>query len=94
MNLAASTRQCCSTTGRCFVVASAELEMYTPSTSTDLGTWAPAGTMTKERDALYTATLLSNGTVLIVGGKDETEGSARGVASVEIYDPATFVVEE
>ena len=79
--------------GNVLVVAGAELEMYDPSSDT----WALAGKLATERDfdnPLLTATVLNDGTVLVVGGKGEVDERARGLASVEIYDPATFEAEE
>jgi N-acetylneuraminic acid mutarotase len=65
--------------GSNFYLASAEL--YDPAT----GTWSATGSMTTVRDD-PTATLLSNGKVLVVGGGDNT-GSL--VASAELYDPVS-----
>jgi N-acetylneuraminic acid mutarotase len=79
--------------GKVLVVAGAELEMYDPNTDT----WQLAGKLATERDLgepLLSATVLNDGTVLVVGGKGEVEERARGLASVEIYDPATFEAEE
>ena len=47
-----------------------------------LGTWSPTGSLVTPR-ALQTATLLSNGKVLIVGGSNGNQ-----LASAEVYDPA------
>jgi len=59
-------------------VASAEL--YDPST----GSWTATGRITEARSG-HTATLLPDGTVLVVGG-----GSSGGLlASAELYDPST-----
>jgi hypothetical protein len=56
-------------------------ELYDPVA----GTFGTAGTMTSGR--LYdTATLLSDGRVLIAGGIDQ---SGQNVATAELYDPAT-----
>jgi galactose oxidase-like protein/Kelch motif protein len=57
-------------------------ELYDPST----GTWTTTGNMTTPRGR-HTATLLPNGTVLVVGGGI---GEA-SVASAELYDPGTGV---
>ena len=79
--------------GKVLVIAGAELEMYDPGANT----WAPAGKLMTERDLdspLHSATVLNDGTVLIVGGKGVVDERARGLASVEIYDPATFVAPE
>ena len=52
-------------------------EMYDPAT----GEWSATGSMAEGR-AVHTATLLDDGTVLVIGG-----GST--LATAEIYDPAT-----
>lgn len=62
------------------VDASDSAEIYDPAT----GQFSAAGNMVTGRKA-HTATLLLNGTVLIVGG----QGDAGYIASAEIYDPAT-----
>ncbi|HVG60181.1 MAG TPA: kelch repeat-containing protein [Hyalangium sp.] len=59
----------------------ATAEVYDPTT----GTWSPTGSMASARRD-HTATLLSNGKVLVTGG-----GHASGTsqATAELYDPAT-----
>ena len=54
-----------------------------------LGEWTSSGSMKRSRGELSTATLPNDGRVLIVGGKHDTDDGVRGVADVEIYDPAT-----
>ena len=49
------------------------------------GTFSPTGSMTTARDG-DTATVLSDGRVLIAGG---TNGTERALASAELYDPKT-----
>jgi hypothetical protein len=56
------------------------VEIYTPSTQK----FTPTGSMTAAR-AFHTATLLTDGTVLLVGG----EGNSGYLSSAEIYTPST-----
>ncbi|HJW23000.1 MAG TPA: kelch repeat-containing protein, partial [Candidatus Limnocylindrales bacterium] len=57
----------------------ASVELYDPAT----GTWAPAGSMIEARGH-HTATLLSDGHVLVAGG----DNIANSMASAELYDSA------
>jgi N-acetylneuraminic acid mutarotase len=57
-------------------IALASAELYDPSS----GSWTPAGEMREARSGL-TATVLLDGTVLVVGGSS--------LASAELYDPGT-----
>jgi hypothetical protein len=59
----------------------ASAELYDPKT----GTFIPTGSMSTFRDE-YTATLLPDGRVLVVGGGGEGYAS---LATAELYDPAT-----
>ncbi|HEX8026716.1 MAG TPA: kelch repeat-containing protein [Candidatus Limnocylindrales bacterium] len=59
------------------------------------GTWSPTGSMATGRRN-HSATLLPNGTVLVVGGVSpggvthpDGTGGAHGLASAEIYDPSS-----
>src|SRR5262249_25690287 len=54
----------------------------------EAGTWSSAGNMQDPRMS-HTATLLSNGKVLVAGGASGENGNSRGLASAELYDPAT-----
>jgi hypothetical protein len=56
-------------------------EVYDPTT----GSWSATGGLATAR-YLHTATLLSNGRVLVAGGDSTTLGF---IASAEIYDPST-----
>jgi len=62
----------------------ASAELYDPST----GTFTQTGSMAVGR-FLYTATLLQNGKVLIVGGA--LTSTSDPVATAEVYDPATGI---
>jgi hypothetical protein len=57
-------------------------ELYTPS----LGTFSLTGSLITGRRVSYTATVLSDGRVLIVGGED---GINNILATAELYDPNT-----
>jgi Immunoglobulin domain/Kelch motif/Galactose oxidase, central domain/Bacterial TSP3 repeat len=61
----------------CFSVSSAEL--YDPAS----GRWTPTGSLNIARDS-HTATLLTNGKVLVTGGNRSSDPS-----SAELYDPLT-----
>src|SRR5262245_65540328 len=54
------------------------------------GTWSTTGSMTVARPG-FTATLLMDGTVLVAGGCTGFDGESGlcGVASAELYNPAT-----
>src|SRR5207253_1971836 len=57
-------------------------ELYDAAT----GTWSLTGSLNLSRHA-YTATLLTNGKVLVAGGADDTQSNV--FSSAELYDPAT-----
>jgi hypothetical protein len=62
-------------------IAQSSAELYDPVT----GVWTPTGSMDTAR-AWHTATLLPDGRVLIVGGRNTLGGT---LAGAELYDPAT-----
>ena len=64
------------------IVLSPSAALYDPAK----GTWTATGSMITRRDE-FTATLLSGGRVLVVGGSDRS-GEA-GLASAELYDAST-----
>jgi hypothetical protein len=64
-------------------IAPASADLYDPATNT----WSAAGSLSIGRSQ-PTATLLLSGKVLVAGGNDTTEAGA-GLASAELYDPAT-----
>ena len=57
-------------------------------TQAEAATWRSAGSMHDSRMS-HTATVLSNGKVLIAGGTAGENGNSLGLASAELYDPAT-----
>src|SRR5579862_415925 len=59
-------------------------ELYDPAT----GAFTPTGVMVYERNH-HTATLLSNGKVLLASGQDCQGGRCGAGESAELYDPAT-----
>jgi hypothetical protein len=59
-------------------------ELYDPTTNS----WSPAASLATGRFSV-TATLLSNGKVLVVGGSGEGPSSGIVLTSAELYDPAT-----
>ena len=67
--------------GNSNTVALASAELFDPAS----GEFNPAGNMTVDREE-HTATLLPDGSVLIVGGATGSHGT---LASAELYDPAT-----
>ncbi|MEQ1760780.1 MAG: kelch repeat-containing protein [Vicinamibacterales bacterium] len=68
---------------------SASAEIYNPAA----GTFSEVGAMSTPR-ALHTATLLADGTVLVIGGFSVNSPGDAGLASAEIYNPATGVFSE
>ena len=67
------------------VFGGVEMESYDRGT----GLWTEAGSLLNERMEMFTATQLSDGKILIVGGKKEVDDRIQGVKSVEIYDPSS-----
>ncbi|MEO5717996.1 MAG: kelch repeat-containing protein [Chthoniobacterales bacterium] len=65
--------------------AGADLAVRTGSA---VGTWNNAGRMTTHRTN-HTATLLSNGQVLVTGGENADMGYTMVLGSAELFDPAT-----
>jgi hypothetical protein len=51
-------------------------------------TFTPTGSLTTDRQ-FHTATLLTNGKVLIAGGFGTAPGSPAPLASAELFDPST-----
>ena len=57
----------------------------TTTTAQTPGTWTATGSMSVARQAYFTATLLTNGKVLVAGGSD----GAAALSSAELYDSST-----
>jgi YVTN family beta-propeller protein len=70
-----------------FALSSAEI--FDPFANQGVGAFTPTGNMNSPRH-VHTATLLSNGTVLVAGGFVGGSGSASAI-SAETFDPATNV---
>src|SRR5205807_2691014 len=68
-------------TGTTPLTYSAVAELYDPAS----GTWSATGSLRTAATDSYTATLLPNGKVLVVGGRT---GDYASLASAELYDPA------
>ena len=65
------------------VIGSAEV--YDPSS----GTWSPVGSMSEKR-MYFSAVLLEDGTVLVIGGAGESAGEGQNMLdSTELFDPST-----
>jgi hypothetical protein len=60
----------------------------TSATATRSGSWTPANAMATAREQ-HTATILTDGRVLVAGGLQGSGGSTNALASAEIYDPGT-----
>ena len=65
--------------------ALATAEVYDPSTNS----WAPAGVMAGAHAEAETATLLSNGKVLVLGGDNVSSGSRTFLGGADLYDPVS-----
>jgi N-acetylneuraminic acid mutarotase len=61
-----------------------KVDIYDPPT----GTWSATGSLSSTRDD-HTATLLPNGQVLIVGGRNYNQSYLSYLASAELYNPNT-----
>ncbi len=60
-------------------------QIFDPSTST----WSSVGSMSTARHQ-FTATLLSNGNVLLTGGENADAGGTNYLSSAELYDPTAM----
>ena len=67
------------------IIGGADMESYDRGTNL----WTPSGSLLNERMEKFSATLLNDGRVLIVGGKAEVDDRLTGINTVEIYDPST-----
>ncbi len=79
----------------CFVAISVLLFYFlavVPGLTHAAGPWKPVGSMHDKRFA-HTATLLSDGTVLVAGGMQDNEEFAGVICSAEIYDPSSGIWE-
>jgi hypothetical protein len=69
----------------CILPALSSAELYDPV----MGNFTPTGSMTTGRAAGFTATLLPNGKVLIVGGTTDPSRGVFVATDAELYDPLT-----
>ena len=67
---------------------SAPIHVVPQAAQTAVGTWVPAGNLADGRHG-HTATLLSDGRILIVGGLQEPTVGSPALASAEIYAPVS-----
>jgi hypothetical protein len=72
---------------RVWILASLLMELGSIAAAQRPGTFTPTGNMLTPR-AWHTATLLTNGKVLIAGGISQTP-TTEGLSSAEVYDPST-----
>ena len=62
-----------------------------PKNVSAAGSWTPTGSMAYYRDQGFTATLLNNGQIMVIGGVGKLATQAGGsdyLSSAELYDPA------
>lgn len=64
----------------------ASAEIYIPNAQESVGAWVGGGSMKIPR-SFHTATLLSSGAVLVVGGRKTRNDEGAELASAEIYEP-------
>src|SRR6185437_2532459 len=72
---------------RVWILASLLMELGSIAAAQRPGTFTPTGNMLTPR-AWHTATLLTNGKVLIAGGISQTP-TTEGLSSAEVYDPSS-----
>ena len=65
--------------------ATAVTEIY----DSKMGKWAITGSMVYPRGAMHPCALLANGTVLVAGGKIQTDSTFSKTETTELYDPIT-----
>ena len=67
--------------GRVIIVGSNKIEAFDPDTSK----WSQIGRLIHDHGESYTATLLQNGKLLVIGGKLESEKGDRGSTGSELF---------
>ena len=73
--------------GKAMIIGDTEsgsVEIYDPTSNT----WTATGSLNKARNWV-SATLLSDGSVLIAGGEDANKSGRLALATAEVWDPAT-----
>ena len=71
--------------GDVLIVGGISMESYNPGTKI----WTEIGELIHERDQMHTATMLTDGRIVLAGGRMETDDKKmRSLSAVALYDPS------